>query len=156
MKINAVSRAIVGTAPGIPAGQIAFSSNGNVIYEAGGSQNQTLVIDAQSLATIATIKALGPVDGVFVSGTTLLVSLNNPANLYYYATTSLKLTNTVPLPSGGSFVFGVSPAESRIYLAGTSCDCCNCSGTVSVADFSSGQILTSQSYDNVDECPALA
>ncbi len=80
-----------------------------------------------------------------VSGNTPLVT-DNGETLFYFDTASLQQTNSVAVPQV-SIVFGVSPDGRRIYLA-TNCYCSDTS-SMEVMDFSSGQILVSQTFSDV-------
>jgi sugar lactone lactonase YvrE len=143
LKIDAHSRSIVqsvGTGTSICLG-IAFSADGSKLFVS--FESGTMILNPQTLVTISSFSANG---GLFIYGTTLLVS-EYGSELLYIDTTTLTKIMEVSLPSGGG-VFGISPDGSVIYV-GADCGCG--SYTIDELDFSSGQIILSQTYSSIGE-----
>ena len=146
IKIDVASRSIVRTisVSGLNGSNVAVSTDGSEIFVDASLNGVLLVLDTNTLGTLASIPISGGVISLFVSGTTLLVG--SVPSLLYFDTNTLQQTNTVGIPNY-SWVFGVSPDQSKIYV-GTNCDCSN-PESIEILDFSSGQILVSQNFPNV-------
>jgi len=152
IKIDVASRAIVLTASlgaNAAVSQLLLSTDGSKLFlnTVGTGFEGILVLDPQSLKTLAKIPFTPPnaVASMFVFGNTLLVT--DLTELLYFDSSTLRQTNSAAVPQV-SLVFGVSPDASRIYLA-TNCSCAS-PASMEVVDFSSGQILVSQTFSNVD------
>lgn len=151
IKIDVASRAIVLTVSlgaGLDLFQLSLSTDGSKLFLSATAREfqGILVLNPQSLTIVANMPfpPLGAVS-MFVSGDTLLVT--DETDLFYVDTSSLQQTNSVAVPPV-SFVFGVSPDVRRIYLD-TNCFC-GSAASMEVVDFSSGEILVSQTFSNVD------
>jgi WD40 repeat protein len=129
------------------AGCMALSGDGSKLFVAAG-ESSVFVLDPGSLTTLATISIPAGFTGassILVSGNTLLVT--DQAQLLYFDATTFQQTNSATVPET-SFLFGVSPDASRIYLYS---DClCGTANTISVLDFPTGKTLVSQTFSNVD------
>jgi len=148
IKIDVASRRAIRAAslggPGTYAGMV-FSSDGSELFLVPSGTSEIRVIDSKSLTTIASIPVPPSIGSIFVFGSTLLVT--NGSTLLYFDTTTLQQTNSAAVPSA-SGVFGVSPDGSKIYL---SSNCCGGTpNTMEIVDFSSGEILVTQVFSNVD------
>ena len=142
LKIDVASRSIVQTASlgNDVSGSMALSGDGSKLFL--GTGTAVLVVQLPSLKTIASIPFAG---SPFISGSTLLVADNDV--LLYFDATTLQQTNSATVPPE-SFVFGVSPDVSRVYLSSNGTN--GVANTMEVLDFSSGQTLASQSFPNAD------
>jgi hypothetical protein len=152
IKIDVASLAIVLTGSlgaGANASQLVLPSDGSKLFVSayGPDFEGILALNPQTFAIVADIPFTLPstVASMVVSGNTLLVT-DNGETLFYFDTASLQQTNSVAVPQV-SIVFGVSPDGRRIYLA-TNCYCSDTS-SMEVMDFSSGQILVSQTFSDV-------
>ena len=128
------------------AGCMALSSDGSKLFVAAGTSS-VFVLDPDSLTTLATISIPAGFTGacsIFVSGNTLLVT--DQVQLLYFNATTFQQTNSAPVRES-SFLFGVSPDASKIYLY---TDCLCVTPNISVLDFSTGTTLVSQTFSNVD------
>jgi DNA-binding beta-propeller fold protein YncE len=151
IKIDVASRTVDFTSSlgaGVNVSQLVLSSDGAKLFVDAfyPKFEGILVLDSQTLTIVADIPFPYPhtVLSMFVSGNTLLVT-DDGESLSYFDTSSLQQTNSAAVPEV-SVVFGVSPDASKIYLA-TNCYCADSSG-MEVMDFSSGQILLTQSFSD--------
>lgn len=151
IKIDVAARSIIQTAAlgtGIFAaytGGIILSGDGSKLFLDAYGMSEILVLDPRSLKTLASIPVPLGVASIFASGSTLLIT--DGAQLLYFDARTLQQTNSVTVPQT-SFVFGVSPDGSKIYLD-SNC-LCGSPNTIEILDFASGQTLVTQIFPNVD------
>lgn len=141
LRIAVASRTIVQTVSlgAYNYGPMVLSSDGSQLFLA---TSKILVLNPQSFKIGATIPDTG---AMFVFGTTLLVS--SGTQMTYFDTVTLQQTNSAVVPANSS-IFGVSPDGSKIYIY-SSCGC-GSPDTMEIVDFSSGQILVTQAFSEVD------
>ncbi len=143
LKIDVASRAVVETSS-FSTGTcgMVLSTDGEKLFAS--CSTGLFVLNPRSLAVLTTLPYSG---GMLVSGNTLLISAGT--TLYYIDTATYAQTNSVPLPTN-SEVFGVSPEGTEVYV-GLYCYVCfdPTPPGIEVLDFSSGELLRSQTFSGV-------